>query len=95
MTIREHLKLRYRLMVWGVMTIPALSLLWLHSSTLLNHTFRVTAIGVAEVAVMLLFLLSFKCPNCHAGLTAVSRQILFKSGLGNCPHCGVNLDQAS
>jgi hypothetical protein len=94
MTIRERFKLRYRLMVAGVMTIPALSILWLHSSTPLNHTFRVTAIGVAEIAVMLLFLLRFKCPNCHAGLTAVSRQILFQSGLNNCPHCGVNLDQA-
>jgi uncharacterized membrane protein len=95
MTIREHLRVRYRLMGWGVMTIPALGLLWLHSSTPLNHTFRVTAIGVTEIAVMLLYLLSFKCPNCHASLTAVSRQILFRSGISNCPHCGVNLDRAS
>ena len=78
MTIREHLKVRYRLMGWGVMTIPALGFFWLHSSTPLNHKFRVTAIGMAEIAVMLLYLLSFKCPNCQASLTAVSRQILFR-----------------
>jgi predicted RNA-binding Zn-ribbon protein involved in translation (DUF1610 family) len=93
MTIREHLKFRYRLMGWGVMTIPAFGLLWLHSSTALNHTFRVTAICVAEIAVMLVYLLGFKCPNCRASLRAVSRQILFQSVSSNCPHCGVDLDQ--
>jgi hypothetical protein len=95
MTIREHLKFRYRLMVWGVMTIPALSFLWLHSSTPFNHALRITLIGVAEIAVMLLFLFRFKYPNCHAGLTAVSRQILFESAFNNCPHYGINLGQSS
>jgi hypothetical protein len=94
MTIRQRLKLRYRLMVAGVMTIPALSILWLHSSTPLNHTFRVTVITSADIAVMLLFALTFKCPDCRAGLLAVSRQILFEPEFCTCPHCGNNLDQS-
>jgi hypothetical protein len=94
MTFRERLKLRYRLMVAGVMTIPALSILWLHSSTPLNHTFRVTVIAWADIAIMLLFALTFKCPVCRAGLLAVSRQILFDSRPCTCPHCGNNLDQS-
>lgn len=94
MTIRGRLKFRYRLMVWGVLTIPAASLHWLHSSTPLNHTFRSAVIVIAEIAVMLLFLFRFRCPNCHTGVAAVSRQILFESGFNNCPHCGINLDQS-
>src|ERR1700690_2492057 len=40
MTIRGHLKYRYRLMIWGVIMTPVLGLSWLHSSTPLNHSFR-------------------------------------------------------
>jgi hypothetical protein len=94
MTIRARLKLRYRLMVAGVMTIPALSIIWLHSSTPLNHTFRVTVITGAGVAVMLLFALAFNCPDCRSSLLAVSRQILFESEFCTCAHCGSNLDQS-
>jgi hypothetical protein len=94
MTIREHLKVRYRLMVVGVMTIPALSVLWLHSSTPLNHTFRVTVIGLAEIAVMLLFIFTFTCSNCRANISKISRQVLFGSGGCSCPHCGGDLDQS-
>jgi predicted RNA-binding Zn-ribbon protein involved in translation (DUF1610 family) len=89
------LEVRYRLMVWGVMTIPILGVLWLHSSTPLNHTFRVTTIAGAEIAVMLMYLWSFKCPNCRVMLSAVSREILFDSAMSKCPHCGINLDRAS
>jgi hypothetical protein len=95
MTIRGHLKYRYRLMIGGVMMIPALGLLWLHSSTPLNHTFRVNAIGIAEIAVMLLFLATFRCANCHKTLSAVSRQVLFDPGFCSCPHCGIKLDQST
>ena len=45
MTIRQHLKFRYGLMGWGAMIIPAFGLLWLRSSTPLNHTFRVPPSG--------------------------------------------------
>jgi len=58
MEIREQWKLRVRLIVASLITIPALGVLWLHSSTPLNHTFRVTAIAVAEIAVMLLLVLA-------------------------------------
>jgi hypothetical protein len=95
MTIRERLKLKYRLMVFGVMIIPAVSVLWLHSSTPLNHTFRVTVILFADIAVLLLFIASFKCPSCRAGLLKSSRQVLFEAGCCcTCPHCGTNLDQS-
>jgi hypothetical protein len=58
MEIREQWKLRERLMVAGVVTIPALGVIWLHSSTPLNHTFRVTAIAFADIAVMWLLVLA-------------------------------------
>jgi hypothetical protein len=95
MTIREQLKVRYRLMVVGVMTIPALSVLWLHASTPLNHTFRVMVIASAEIVVMLLFIFTFTCSNCRANISKISRQVLFQSGACPCPRCGTNLDQSS
>jgi hypothetical protein len=95
MTIRGQMKYRYRLMICGVMMIPALGLLWLHSSTPLNHSFRVSAVGIVEIAVMLLFLITFRCPNCHRTLSAVSRQVLFDPGFPSCPHCGIHLDQTT
>jgi hypothetical protein len=55
--IGEKWKLRERL-VAGVITIPALGVVWLHSSTPLNHTFRVTAIAFMDIAVMLLLVLA-------------------------------------
>jgi hypothetical protein len=58
MEIREQWKLRVRLIVANVITIPALGVIWLHSSTPLNHTFRVTAIAFADIAVMLLLVLT-------------------------------------
>lgn len=94
MTFRERLKLRYRLMVAGVMIIPAVGILWLHSSTPLNHTFRVTVIAWADIALMLLFALTFKCPVCRVSLLAASRQMLFDLVTCSCPHCGSNLDQS-
>lgn len=95
MTIRGHLTYRYRLMIWGVLMIPALGVLWLHSSTPLNHTFRSSAIVIVEIAVMLLFVTTFRCPNCHKTLSTVSRQVLFNPRFCSCPHCGVNLDQTT
>jgi hypothetical protein len=95
MTIRDHLKYRYRLMIWGVMMTPVLGLLWLHSSTPLNHTFRSSTIAIVEIAVMLLFLATFRCSNCHKNLSAVSRQLLFNPRFCSCPHCGINLDQST
>ena len=60
MANRERLKLKSRLMIFGLIIIPALSVLWLHSSTPLNHTFRVTAILLAYMAVLLLYVAGFK-----------------------------------
>ncbi len=95
MAIRSQLKYRYRLMICSVLLIPALGFLWLQSSTPLNHTFRSAAIGIAEIAVMLLFLTTFRCSNCRKSLSAVSRQVLFDPRFCRCPHCGINLDQAT
>jgi hypothetical protein len=75
MTTREHLKIRYRLMVVGVIIIPVLSVLWLRSSTPPNHTFRVDVIALAEIALLSLFFFTFKCSNCRANLSKISRQV--------------------
>ena len=95
MTIRGHLKFRYRLMIWGVMMTPVLGLSWLYSSTALNHSFRSASIAIVEIAAMLLFLATFRCSNCHKNLSTVSRQVLFNPGFCTCPHCGINLDQTT
>ena len=95
MTIRDHLMFQYRLMAGAVVTILALSSLLLHASTPVSHTFLVAAIAIGEIAICLLFWARFKCSNCNGNLAAVSRQILFRSSIENCPHCGVNLDQSS
>jgi uncharacterized membrane protein len=60
MEIHERLKLKSGLMAFGLIMIPVSSVLWLHSSTPLNHTFRVTAILFAYLAVLLLYFASFK-----------------------------------
>lgn len=95
MTIRDHLKHRYRLMIGGVVMTPVLGLLWLHSSSPPNHTFRSSAIAIVEIAVVLLFSAGFRCSNCHKNLSAVSRQVLFSRGFCRCPHCGIHLDQTT
>lgn len=60
MEIHQRLKLKSRLMAFGLVMIAVLSVPWLHSSTPLNHTFRVTAILFAYLAVLLLYLATFK-----------------------------------
>ena len=92
MTIRERLKFRYRLMVAGVLMIPASGSLWLHSSTPLDHTFRIAVIAGADIAVMFLFMATFRCPTCRNSLSAVSREILFESDVRDCPRCGTHFD---
>jgi hypothetical protein len=93
MTIRDHLKRRYRLMVLCAFAIPALGVLWLSYSTPINHTFRVDIITLVFIVNLALLLARFQCPSCHANITAVSRQVLFESGACTCPHCGIDLNK--
>jgi hypothetical protein len=73
---------------------PGLSILWLSYSTPLNHTFRVSVVTFAFIVNLLLFLARFKCPSCHANVSAASRQVLYESGPCACPHCGIDLNQS-
>jgi hypothetical protein len=93
MTIRGKLKYRYRLMICCGLMVPPLGFLWLQSSTPLNHTFRSGAIGIVEIAVFLLFLATFRCPNCHKTLSPVWRKVVFDPEFCGCSHCGIDLNQ--
>ena len=92
MTIRAQLKLRYRLMLVITFTIPPLSIVWLESSTPLNHTFRINVIVLVLIANALVFLARFKCPNCRTSLSTIMQRVLTKSEPCTCPHCGINID---
>jgi len=95
MTNRERLKFRHRLMILGLMMIPTSSYVLLHGGTPNNHTLWLVAMVLAELSVMLLFMVICRCTNCRNSLMAVSRQVLLDPRFCNCPHCGISLDQSS
>src|SRR5450432_3114538 len=88
MTIREALRRRWEAMILGGVMVP----MWLYSAPL-NNTFRVGAIGLADIAVLVLFIAGFKCPRCHAGFWNACREVLYGMASCACTHCGVSVDE--
>jgi hypothetical protein len=93
-TTRQRLKkLYYGMLVGTVMIVPGFGGILLHYANPLDQSSFVSMIASADIGIIFLFGVLFRCPRCRSSLLGWTHALLNASGACNCPRCGLDLDR--